>query len=288
MERNEVRGIVALCRSVALLAGVAAAAGVFLRGDGAATLATSVRGETYPMVASGVYAYNAQRIVAEGVGWDWVTLLLAAPALLVALPALARGSLRGRLFAIGMLGYFFYQYLMYATFWAFGPLFPLFVALFSASLFGIAWIASTIPLAELPERFTERFPRKAMAVLCWVLAAALLAMWSARIAAGLRGDWAGAMLLGSTTMVVQALDLGLVVPLAVLTGALAWRGRPLGYLLCAAFVVKAVTMSLAICAMLLSARAVEGRLEIPPLAMFGAAAAVSAWLGVRMYTSVRR
>lgn len=58
-----------------------------------------------------------------------VTLALAVPALLAAVPAVARGSLRGRLLALGLLVYFFYQYLEYAVFWAFGPLFPLFVAM---------------------------------------------------------------------------------------------------------------------------------------------------------------
>lgn len=54
--------------------------------------------------ATGVYAYNAQRVVAEGVGWDIVTLVLAEPALLVVVPLVAQGSFRGRLFAAGLLG----------------------------------------------------------------------------------------------------------------------------------------------------------------------------------------
>ena len=89
------RGLVALCLAIALLAGATAAAGVLLRGDGSTAQATSVRGETYSYATTGVYEYNAERVVAEGVGWDWVTLCFAVPALLAALPFLARGSSEG-------------------------------------------------------------------------------------------------------------------------------------------------------------------------------------------------
>jgi hypothetical protein len=278
-------GIVGLCLAIALLTAGAGAAGLFLRGDGAFEPVTSVRGEPYEMATTGVYAYNAERVVAEGVGWDIFTLLFAVPALLAALPLLAKGSLRGRLFALGILAYLFYQYLMYAVAWAFGPLFLLFVAIYAASLAAIAWIVSTIPLDRLSERFSDSFPRRGMAVLCFLVSAVLLFMWLARILSALGGEIEG-ILQGQTTLVVQALDLGLIVPLALFTGAATWRGRATGYILSSIVVVKAVAMAAAICAMLLSAWAYEGRLEVVPLAIFAGAAGASAWLGIRIYGSL--
>lgn len=277
--------LVALCFAVALLTGVAAASGIFLRGDGSFEAVTSVRGERYEMATTGIYAYNAVRVVAEGIGWDIVTLAFAVPALLAVLPALARDSLRGRLLALGVLGYLFYQYLMYAVAWAFGPLFLLFVAIYALSLVAIVFIVAGIPLASLPERFGAGFPRRGVAVLCFLLAALLVVMWLARIAAALGGQIQG-VLLGQTTLVVQALDLGLIVPLALFTGVTAWRGSAVGYLLCAAVVVKAFAMAAAICAMLLSAWAYQGTLEAVPLAIFASVAAAAAWLGARIYSSV--
>lgn len=123
---------------VALLAGTAAAIGITQRGSGATAEATSILGERYSYAIDGVYAHNAVRVVAEGVGWDAVTLFLAVPALLVAAVFVARGSLRARLAALGLFGYLAYQYLMYAMFWAVGPLFPLFVVLYPAALLGLA------------------------------------------------------------------------------------------------------------------------------------------------------
>ena len=92
------------------------------------------------MATDGLYAYNALRLVAEGVGWDVFTLIVIVPALLGLTLWVARGSFRGRLVAVGLLGYFAYMYLEYAVTWAFGPLFALFIAIYAASLLGIVWI----------------------------------------------------------------------------------------------------------------------------------------------------
>lgn len=277
--------VIALCLTIALLAGIASGAGLFLRGDGAFEPVVSVRGEQYQMATTGIYAYNALQLVAEGIGWDLFTLLFAVPAMLAVLPALARGSLRGRLFAVGILGYLFYQYLMYAVTWAFGPLFLLFVVIYALSLTAIVWIVSTIPVADLPARFSDRFPRRGMAVLSFLVAALLVVMWLSRILSALNGDIQG-VLDGQTTLVVQALDLGLIVPLALFTAVTAWRGSAVGYLLCSTVVVKAFAMATAICAMVLSAWVFEGTLELVPLAIFATAAGAAVWLGIRMYRSV--
>ena len=130
--------------AIAIAAGIAAGAGVFLRGSGATTSVLSVRGEAYEMATDGVYAFNAMRVVAEGIGWDVFTLAVAVPALLITSIWVARGSFRGRLIAAGMLGYFAYMYLEYAVTWAFGPLFPLFVAIYAASLVGLVWIGALL------------------------------------------------------------------------------------------------------------------------------------------------
>ena len=117
------------------------------------------------------------------------------------------------------------------------------------------------------------------------MAGLLMIMWLARIVAAMNGKIDG-ILLGQTTLVVQALDLGLVVPLAVFTGVTALRRRPLGYLLSSVVVIKGLAMAAAICAMLITACIVEGTLEIVPFTIFAAAAAVALWLAIRIYRSV--
>ncbi|MBF4510583.1 MAG: hypothetical protein ISP10_08935 [Aeromicrobium sp.] len=279
------KGIAVLCLVIALAVGVTAAIGVFGRGDGTTAQGVSIRGEEFEYVTTGVYAYNAERVVAEGVGWDALTLIVAVPALLACVPFVARGSLRARLVAAGVLGYFVYQYLMYAVFWALGPLFPAFIVPYPLSAAAIVWIVATLDLRTLPVRFSDRFPRRSMAVFSAVMGLMLVAMWVPRIATGLSGDLAGAQLLGMPTLAVQALDLGIIVPLALATALLVWRRRPAGYLLAAVFSVKGVTMSGAIVAMLISAWIVEGSPEVPPLVLFSVATLVAGVIAFRIFRS---
>lgn len=270
------------CLLVAGLAATAATIGITERGSGATAEATSILGERFTYVTDGVYANNAVRVVAEGVGWDAVTLFLAVPALLVATWFVGRGSVRGRLAALGLLGYFAYQYLMYAVFWAVGPLFPLFLLLYPLSLLGIVWLVARTDTRALAADVRPSFPRRTLAIFATVMALTLVAMWVPRIAAGVAGDPVGANLLGTPTLTVQALDLGLVVPLSLATAVLVWRRHRAGYLLGALFAVKAVTMAAAIVAMLVSAWFVEGTLEVAPFLLFGGATVLAGLLAVRV------
>ena len=277
------RAMAAFAVTVALSAAVAAALGVFARGDGSYETVTSVRGVTYEMATSGVYAFNAQRIVSEGVGWDVFTLFVAVPVMLAAAGLVAGGSFRARLLALGLLGYFFYQYLEYAMTWAFGPLFPLFIAIFGASLVGLVWFGASVANDGIADRFGEDFPGRPFAVVSVLMAVLLVVMWTGRIVAGLTGDLAAAGLYGETTLVVQAVDLGLVVPTALLIAALAWRRTAVGHVLASVYVVTSVAMSAAIVAMLVSAGIVEGSFELPPILIFGAYMVAMLVLAVRMY-----
>jgi hypothetical protein len=275
----------ALLAAIALLAGVAAGAGVFLRGDGAFTTVTSPRGETYEMATDGVYAYNALRVVAEGIGWDVFTLAVAVPALLLVSVLVARGSTRAQLAAAGMLGYFAYMYLEYAVTWAFGPLFPLFAVICAASLLGIVWIGASLASEGLAGRFADRFPRRSWAILSIGMSALLTVMWLGRIVQGLSGDVSG-LLHGETTMTVQALDLGIVVPASVLIAIGALRRIPAAMAAAVAFAFTFVGLSAAIASMLVSAWLSTGALELPPIVIFVAATAGGVLVGWRMFEAV--
>lgn len=274
-----------LAVGVALLAALAAGLGVFARGDGTFASVTSARGETYEMATNGVYAHSAKQLVAEGIGWDVFTLAVVAPALLIAAVVVGRGSFRGTLMAAGLFGYFAYLYLEYAVTWAFGPLFPLFIVLLAGSVLGLIGTGALVAEAGVTDRFTDAFPRRGWAALSIGMGLLLTVMWIGRIAAAMAAEVPA--LHGETTMTVQALDLGLVVPVAVLTGVAALRRHPAGLAASAAFAVMFTAMSAAIGAMLVSASIVTGALELPPLVIFGLATAAGLAVTVRIFASVQ-
>lgn len=268
---------------VTVLVGVAAAFGVFARGDGASQVVTSVRGETYEMATTGVYANNALALVAEGVGWDVFTLLVVVPALAVTAAFVARRSFRAVLVAAGLFGYVTYLHLEYAVTWAFGPMFPLFAVTLGASLGGMVAAAVLLAGFGIRERFDSRFPRRSWAGVSLGMSILLVVLWSARIVEGLTASVP--TLHGETTMTVQALDLGLVVPVAVIIAVAAVRRHPAGLAAAAAFSVTFVTMSAAIAAMMVSSWIVTGVSALPPIVVFSLAAITGLWTAAQMYAS---
>jgi hypothetical protein len=278
--------VAALCAFVGVVGGVAAALGVFARGDGTFVPVTSALGEAYEIAVGGVYANSSRQVVAEGVGWDAFTLIVAAPVLLVASVFVARGSFRGYLVAAGMLGYFLYMHVEYAVTWAFGPIFPLFILVTATSLVGIIGVGALVADAGVRDRFDERFPRRSYAALTIGMALLLTIMWIGRIAGGLRTDTA--VLHGETTMTVQALDLGLVVPVAVLLGLAALWRHPAGMAAAAAFAMTFVAMAAAIAAMMVSASIVTGVLQLPPIILFGLTGIAGLVVTARIHASVRQ
>lgn len=285
MERV-VRGwVVAFVALTGALAAVASGAGVFLRGDLATQVFRTVRGEDAEILTDGIYRFNGEAVAAEGVGWDVVTLLLVVPALLLALPALRRGSLRALLFATGVLAYFLYQYAEYAMFLAFGPLFALYVAIFALSLSGIAILMSHVDLGSLAGAVDDRFPRRAAAAFGVFMALLLAGMWLPLIARS-AGQTVVPELDGATTLVVQAFDLGFLVPLGIFTAVTVWRRLPVGYVLAAVVVVKGAAMGAGIAAMLIVEYLVTGVLQIASIGLFAAVSAVCVALALRVYGSI--
>jgi hypothetical protein len=275
-----------LCGAIASLAGVVAAIGILDRGDGSTVIATSERGVTFEMATTGVYANNSQRVVAEGIGWDLFTLLVVVPALLVGAWLVAKGSFKGMLFTLGVLGYVLYQYLEYAVTWAFGPLFLAFVVLYGASLVAILGIVALVAREGVAGRFSDDFPRRGWVAPSATMCLLLTVMWLGRIKVALDGDLVTAGLTTETTLTVQALDLGLVVPMLLLSAVLAWQHNPVGYALVTSLSVMFVGMSGAIATMLVSAAVVEGALEVVPIAIFGVAGILGLAVSIRAFRAV--
>jgi hypothetical protein len=90
-------------------------------------------------------------------------------------------------------------------------------------------------LASLPQHFSTRLPRGWIAALLFIVGAFLTVAWLGKIInPALNGTTPA--LENTTTFVIQAMDLSLIVPLAVLSGILLLRHSAWGYLLTSVFI----------------------------------------------------
>jgi len=233
---------------IGVLALTAASAGLFYAHPGESYPYTNHRGETVMMNGHGLYFYDTVSSAAQAQGNDLVTLLVGVPLLLISAWLSFRGSLRGRLLLTGTLGFFLYTYMSMACLAAFNALFLVYAAIFGLSLYAFILSMLSFDLKTLPRAFTNRFPRAWIAGLIFLVGGFLLLAWLGRIVPPLFQNRTPA-LENTTTLVIQFMDLGLIVPLAFLSGVLLLLRNPWGYLLSSIMLTKSITLGLGVSAM---------------------------------------
>lgn len=232
-----------------LLSAFAAGMGIFYDTPGEPYAYTTLRGEQVMIQNHGLYRNDTVSSAAQMQGADFITLVVGLPLLAVSCWLAWRGSLRGRLLLAGTLGYFLYTYMSMAFNTAFNALFLVYVGLFSGSLIAFVLCLMTFDLASLPGRFSEKAPRGWIAGMMFFSAAFLLVAWvGGRVLPPLT-QGAVPMLENALSMVIQAMDLGLIVPLCLFSGVLLLKRSAWGYLLGAVGVMKFITMGLSVSAM---------------------------------------
>jgi len=180
-------------------------------------------------------------------GQDLVTLLSMA-VLIWSMVATWRGSLRAPLIWIGLLGYMLYTYTGAAFGYAYNPFLLIYIALFSLSLFGVLAVLSRFDVAALRNHFDAGTPRKTVI--------AYLALIPLIFGIGEIGENIGYLQTGilpkavanagGTSFFPYVLDLGLIVPLAILAIVWLWQRKSWGYLLTSYLLTKGATMGLAL------------------------------------------
>lgn len=243
--------ITGLSLLVGFLALIATTAGIFTAFGAHHRSFVSIWGARIALQGGGLYARESVSGAAQAIGQDSVTLLVGIPLLGVATYLASHGSLRGQLLRAGMLWYFTYTYLLMAFGGTYNPLFLVYVALYSTSLFALILSLSAIDVKRLPGQVSPRFARRTIAWLVIGFGVMLALLWLSRIVPALISGAAPAGLESYSTLFVQAGDLGLVVPLAILTGALLLMRHATGYLLAGVLLVKGATFGLALIAMMI-------------------------------------
>lgn len=200
-------------------------------------------------------------VVPQNRGQDLVTLLVLA-ALIPALIASHRGSPRGTLVWLGLVGYLAYTYTGAAFAYGFNKLFPIYVALFA--LTGAALLAGMFGLdvAALRSAFDDGAPRRGVIAFLLIMALVLCALWGSQIVPFYTdGRLPETIVRANTpTVFVYVLDLGVVAPVSLLSAWWLWRDAPWGYVLAGFVLVKAATMGLALLSM--TAFAMRAQLQV--------------------------
>lgn len=212
---------------------------------------TSIHNEIVTLYGRGLYHNESISMAAQVRAQDMVTLFVAIPFLIYSLILSNKDSLKGRFFLTGTLGYFLYSYASYSFVAMYNNFFLIFVALMGLSFFGFIINVTSFNLESLKEIFSNLAHKKYLSYSTIIFGMAIGLMWLARLLPALSTGIPDG-LEHYTTLPIQALDLGIIVPATIISGILLYREKTLGYLLTPIIIIKGITMLMAIDAMVIS------------------------------------
>lgn len=237
---------------IAVLAVITAGVGLFSQGGDGAFSFRTVYGDTVEIYGRGIYRHDSSFVAALFRGTDAITLFVSLPLLLVGYLSHRRDSLRGSIFMIGMLLYFFYVGVTYTFSVIFNSLFLVYTALFSASLFATIIALTTFDTQYLAAKVTSGMPHRGIAIFMFVAGLGTLFLWLSELIAPMMAGLAPANLGPYTTMFTHGFDSAVITPATVITGIFLLKRKPLGYLLVAPLLILCTIIGVTVIAQTIS------------------------------------
>ncbi len=171
-------------------------------------------------------------ITAAWFGNDWVTLVVGIPLLAAGHVFAARGSVRGLLLWLGMIGYTVYNYAYYLFGATLNVFFPLYVVSLVLSAVTLILALSRVDIGHVAASFRSRTPVRIIGgYLVFVgigLASVWIAMWASYVFAGRPTPVAP-----EAFKLVAALDISIMATVLGLGGILLWQRQAWGYVVAA-------------------------------------------------------
>jgi hypothetical protein len=222
---------------IGVLGLAAAGAGIFWQPGYSPSSFTTLYGETVQIAGGSLYAHDTLFTAAALRGTDIVTLIVGIPLLIISFWLYRDGSLRGGLLLAGTLAYFLYYGASLGLATAYNSLFLVYLGLFSASFFSFVLVLTAFDLQALPGHISTRLPRRGIAVFMFVAGLGTGFIWLSDAVSALLGNTPPTALGPYTTLVTYLLDVGIIMPSAILAGILLLRRAGLGYLLSAVLTI---------------------------------------------------
>jgi hypothetical protein len=172
-------------------------------------------------------------------GTALVVLLIAVPALSVAMWFAARGSARAQIVWLGAVGYIIYNSVLFLFATPFNNLFLVYVAMMSLAIWSAAIVIRGIGVESFRERFSPKLPVRTIAVYLLIIVALNFLAWMRAVVPGVLSTSSPSFLdgTGMTTSAVYVQDLAFWLPLITVAAVWLWRRQAWGYVIAGAMLV---------------------------------------------------
>lgn len=198
-----------------------------------------------------LYKHDTVSITAQMMGQDLITLIIGIPILLLSLYLVSKDSLKGNLIWMGTIFYFLYSYASMSFATSYNELFLVYVVLFSLSLYTFVYGLLSLNIKTIKRSIVPGKTTKIAGMFLIFSGAMLALMWVKMIIDSLLTGTAPAAMETYTTLVIQAMDIGIVFPATLIAGVLILKGKEWGYALVSILLMKASLLGTAILSMIL-------------------------------------
>ncbi|XMB66792.1 hypothetical protein RI065_10940 [Mycoplasmatota bacterium zrk1] len=235
--------------TIVILALFASLMGIFSSGGVGEFEYISIHGDKVSIYGKGIYKNDSYSYATQAIAQDIVTVLLGIPLLIISFLLYVKESFKGKLLLTGTMGYFLYTYVSYSFLSMYNSLFIIYVILMSLSFFAFVIMMMSFEIESIKEKFKKELPIKFISGFLIFLGIVLALMWLGRIAPSIFGSEAPEGIDHYNTLVIQAMDLGFIVPISLIAGILLINRRSMGYLLSAIILTKGITLFIAVSTM---------------------------------------
>jgi len=210
-------------------------AGYWLSGSLALVAAIAASGTALvPGVLRGTAVMNG-----SARGTALVVLLIAVPALAVAMSFAARGSARAQVVWLGTVGYILYNSVLFLFMTPFNNLFLVYVAMMSLAIWSAAIVIRGVGVESFRERFSPKLPVRAIAIYLLAVVALNFLAWMRGVVPGVLSSSSPSFLdgTGMPTSALYVQDLAFWLPLIAVSAVWLWRRQAWGYVIAGAMLV---------------------------------------------------
>lgn len=234
-----------------------------------------------------LYKHDTVSVAAQAMGQDLVTLLIGIPIMLGSLYLIRQNSLKGNLIWMGTVFYFLYSYASMSFLASYNQLFLIYVALFSLSLYTFVYGLVSLDIKTIKKSISPGKTTKIAGAFLIFSGALLAVMWIKMIVDSLLTGTAPSALESYTTLVIQAMDIGVVFPATLIGGMLIIKGKEWGYTLVSILLIKASLLGTAIISMIFFMAQNGVELALGQVIFFAVVAAAGISISIAFYRRIK-
>lgn len=229
--KRHIKPLLILVPLIIIFAIAATSAGIFTNDGPGQYEYTSIRGKSIMIYGKGLYKDMSAEVAPQGIAQDYITLFAGVPLLIISLIMSWKGSVKARYLLTGTLGYFLVTYLFYTVMGMYNEMYLAYVILMGTSFYGFIIVILSFDTIVISNYFKPSMPVKITGGFLIFNAVAIAFLWlNIVVPPLLNGTIIPVQVEHYTTLIVQGLDLGILLPASFISGVLLIRKKPLGYL----------------------------------------------------------